>query len=142
MSQRSVAEALMGSFDGGMTGLGLIASLVAGATASGMLRVALPAAAAGTMSMALGELEKDNANGRSEVMAMGAAWLVMCLVPVLTALVLAGPPLWAAVALELAVLGLAITRSRDGLLRVRGTAKTYLLMIAVAVPTIAVALLG
>lgn len=142
MKQRSLAEAIMGSFDGGMTGLGLIASLVAGAAASGMLRVALPAAAAGTMSMALGELQKDNANGRSEVIAMGGAWLAMCLIPVVTALVLAGPPLWAAVALELAVLGLAITHSRDGLLGVHGTAKTYLLMIAVAVPTVVVALLG
>lgn len=142
MNQRSVAEAILGSFDGVNTGLGLVLGLVAGASLSGMLRVALPVAAAGTMSMALGELEKDNANGRDEVIAMGAAWLVMCLVPVFTALVLSGVVLWVAVALELAVLGLAITRSRDGLLGARGVLKTYLVMMAVAVPTTVVALLG
>lgn len=141
MNKRSVAEAILGSFDGANTGLGLVLGLVAGVTVSGMLRVALPVAVAGTMSMALGELEKDNDNGRDEVIAMGAAWLVMCLLPVLSALVLAGPPLWVAVAVELAFLGLAITRSRDGHVGPQGTLKTYALIVAVAIPTIIVALI-
>jgi hypothetical protein len=109
--------------------------LVAGATLTGLIRVATPAIAAGAASMALSELVRDNANGWREVVAMGVAWTAMAALPIGLATVLAGWALWGAVAVWLVLLGAVMSRGNGG------WARTYGSLLAVAVVTVAVALL-
>lgn len=135
-NQRAVGEAILGASDGAFTGLGLVLGLVTGLTASGLLRVALTTAVAGTASMALGELQKDNTYGWRECGAMAVSWLALCLLPVASALIGLG---WWLIPAELMGLGVAMTAARDEGVGKVGLLKTYALMVAVAVPTLVVA---
>lgn len=135
MAPRTTPEAILGASDGAFTGLGLILGLVTGLSVGGLWHVGLTTAVAGTSSMALGILQADNTYGWLEAVVMGAAWLSMCLAPVLLALVLSGGVLWAMVGVWLLMLGVAMTRARDGYWSQRGLSKTYGLMLAVAIPT-------
>ena len=56
MQPRSLSEAIMGSFDGGNTAIGLVAGLLAGVTVSGMFKVALTVAVAALLLELLEQL--------------------------------------------------------------------------------------
>lgn len=123
-----VSTALLGAFDGSNTGVSLILGLVAGASVSGMLKVAIPATMGGAASMAFGEWGSSSDSGWREALAMGMVWLTSCLMLIGTAVVCPAPWLWGAVGLELAGLGIMISVTRDAKLTRRGLERTYAIL--------------
>lgn len=135
MTSRRTSAALLGASDGSFTGLGLVLSLVTGLSVSGMVHAALTTAVAGTASMALGELLSDNESGWRDAAAMGVAWASMCLLPVATAYAGLG---WWLIPLEFVALGVGMVWAR-GDRSVAGWLKVFAILVGVAVPTVAVA---